>query len=62
MMNYKIVINDSSIYSYIRVFHIAAAVAAGIVEAAEIDFYAFASQDINFTCPERVIFANLSGW
>lgn len=38
------------------------AVAAGIVEAAEVDFYVFAFQDSNFTSSERVIFADLSGW
>lgn len=41
---------------------IAVAAAAGIVEAAKIDFYAFAFQDINFTSSKRVVFADLSGW
>lgn len=38
------------------------AVAAGIVEAAQVDFYAFAFQDINFTSSERVIFSFLACW
>lgn len=39
-----------------------AAVAPGIIEAAEVDFYAFAFKDINFTSSEKVIFADLAGW
>lgn len=50
-----------AIYAVIRHI-IAAAVAAGIVESAEVDFYIFAFQDINFTSSERIIFADLSGW
>lgn len=38
------------------------AVAPGIVEAAQVDFYAFAFQHINFTSSERVVFADLAGW
>lgn len=41
---------------------IRATIAAGIVEAAQVDFYAFAFQDINFTSSERVVFADLAGW
>lgn len=38
------------------------AVAAGIVKAAKIDFYAFAFQDINFTSSERIVFSFLACW
>lgn len=41
---------------------ITAAVAAGIVEAAEIDFYVFAFQDSNFTSSERIVFSFLACW
>lgn len=38
------------------------AIAAGIVEAAEVDFYVFAFQDINFTSSERIVFSFLACW
>ena len=38
------------------------AVATGIVEAAKIDFYIFAFQDINFTSSKRIIFSFLACW
>lgn len=38
------------------------AVAASVVEAAEVDFYAFTFQNINFTSSERVIFSFLACW
>lgn len=37
-------------------------IAAGVVEAAKIDFYIFAFQDINFTSSERVVFSFLACW
>lgn len=38
------------------------AVATGIVEAARIDFYIFAFQDINFTSSKRIVFSFLACW